>query len=339
MQRELVRARTKLKQPQPAVAAAEEFLAELAKHKMSTKERLKHIVACVEAFEISGDFERANALLSECMKLNESEQDEKVAALILNQRVHVCWSLRDFAGGAVLLREIVAGIKKKHGEQSPEALEKLIQLAEYEIDAREYENALAHGMEALTIAQAHPDAREDLAEALICVAKGEGYNKRYDDAIDHATKAEEIANELGNTKIIHRCATMLAVLHQDAGHLEEAADYYQRVLKIVEAAQANYKVPLEIIGEICSIRARQGRVDEAMKLAQNLWSRLQSEPGSKNEEALKAEIANQCLYAHKAWRSANPTAPELKNLAAWRAASAAAKPSESYFSRLLRGRR
>jgi len=338
VQRQLIRAHTKLKQPQPAVAAAEEYLAELGKQKLSAKARMKFMIACVEAYEISGDFQRAKALLSECMKFNEKEQDERMAEHIMNQRVHLCWSQKDFAGGAVLLREAVAGLKKKHGEKSPDILEKLIELAEYEIDAREYENALAHATEALAIARANPNGRADLAEALICAAKAESYNHRYDHAIAHANEAQEIAQEIGNTKTLHGCTLILAVLHDDAGHLEQAVGYYQRVLTLVEAAQANYKVPLEIMEEICSIRARQGRVDDAMTIAQELWRRLLSEPESTNEPGFTSEIASQCLDAYKVWRAANPKAPDPENLTAWRAAVAAAEPSENVFTRLRKRR-
>ncbi len=334
VQRQLVRAYTKLKQSKPAVAAADECLAEMSKRKGSTKVRLSYIIACVEAFEIHGDFQRANALLAECVKLNEDEQDEHAAEQILKQRVHVCWSQRDFAGGASLLRQLVAGLKKKHGDQSPEILGKLIELAEYEIDAREFDSAFAHAQEALAIARTEPGKREDLSLALICLAKANAYKLRYDDAIARANEAREIAQELGKTSTIHRCTEMLAVLHEDAGHLEEAASYYQLYQQHIEAEHANYKETLEVMEEVCSIRVKQGRTDEAMKLAQELWSRLQAEPASKSEPGFTAEIANQCLVAYKAWRTANPTSPDPEHLAEWKGASVAAKPTESIFSRL-----
>ncbi|MEQ1751525.1 MAG: hypothetical protein ABL974_19030, partial [Prosthecobacter sp.] len=246
----------------------------------------------------------------------------------------LCWNQRDFAGAAVLLRECVAGLKKKHGNQSPEALEKLIDLVEYEIDAQEYNQALATAKEALAIAHAHPDRREDLSLALICLAKSEGYSDLYEDAISHATEAHALATEIGKTGTIHRCTQMLAILNEDAGHLEEAATYYQQYQRHIEAEHANYKETLEVMEEICHIRARQGRTDEAMKLAQELWARLKSVPESHDDLAFTSEIASLCLVAYKAWLADNPTAPEPENLAKWRAANAAAKASESFFSRL-----
>jgi eukaryotic-like serine/threonine-protein kinase len=334
VQRQFVRAQAKLKRPEEAVAAAEDGLTEMDKQNLSAKQRVSYIITSLEAFGIAGKFSRASELLDQCAQANQELGSEAVAAQILDKRVLLLWSQRDFASAAVVLREMVAGLKKKHGEQAPEVLEKLIDLVDYEIDAKELTQALTDAKEALTSARAHPDRREDLCLALICLAKSEGYSGLYENAISHAAEAYAISTELGKTGTIHRCTQMLAILNEDAGHLEEAATYYQLYQRHIEAEHANYKETLEVMEEICHIRVRQGRTDEGMRMAQEIWARLRSVPESHDDLAFTSEIASLCLVAHKAWRAVNPNAPEIENYTAWRAANAAAKASESYFSRL-----
>jgi hypothetical protein len=334
VQSALIRAHCKLKQPgaAAAVAAAEACLSEPTKLKPSSRTRINLTLTCVPAFEIAGDHARVDALLTECETHNRVAADSSIAQKILNARVHLCWSQKDFAGGAVALRKIVAALKAQHGEQGLEVCDKLLELVEYEIDANELAIAIGHAQEAVAIGRAHQRGRDELARALNLLAKAEGTDRRYDEAIKHAEEARVIATGVGKPSTMQLCVQNLAVLHEDAGYLEEAATFYL-------LHHANYKEVLEVMEEVCAIRMRQGRLDEAMSLAQELWSRLKSEPESKHEAPFAAEIANQCLAAWKATRTAKPDAPEPANLTEWRAASAAAEPPENPFGRKLRQQR
>lgn len=338
VQRQLIRTHTKLKQPREALAAAQESLAELAKHRKSAKSRLIIMLATIQAFEIAGEFARAEELTEQCHALNQEVRDVELAAQIMNQRVHLCWTKGDFAGAAVLLREVVAGLKQKHGDQSPQVIDKLIELVEHETDAREYDQALAHAREAHAIASRTANSREALVRSLVSLAKSHGYIGQFEEAKPHAEEALAIAKEVGKSSTVQDCLEVLAVLHDDAGHLDEAATYFLQYQRHIEAEHANYRTPLEVMEEICSIRVRQGRFDEAMKLAQELWSRLLAEPQSRNEPPFVSEIAHQCLVAYKAWRAVNSTAPGPPHLPAWRDAAKASDASENIFTR-LRNRR
>jgi eukaryotic-like serine/threonine-protein kinase len=324
----LVRAQTKLKRPNEAIAAAEECIAEMAMMKLSPKKRATCMLSFIETFGLAQQFARANELLDQCAKASEELDDDALADQILNRRVLLCWNQKDFAGGAVILRQIVATLKKQHGDQSPEALDRLIELSEYEIDAEHYAQAIADANEAVRLARAAPGLREQLAMALVSLAKAEGFKGLYDVAIRHALEAQFIAKEVGKTSVIHSCTQILATLHADAGHLEEAANYYILYQHHIETEHANDKELLGVMEEVCLIRIRQGRHDDSMALAQELWSRLKAQPEFEDDTPFCSEIANLCLATWTACHAARPSDPEPANLAAWRAAQDRAQPAD-----------
>ena len=336
--RQLIRTHFKLKQPQAALAAAEESLAELAKHRKPAKSRLIITLATVQGFEIAGQFARAKELTEQCVALNEEVRDDELTYQILKQRVHLYWSQEDFAGGAALLRTIVSDLKTKHGAQSPEVISKLIELVDYELDALEYKEALTHSREAHAIASRPSASREDLARSLLSLAKSNGCIGCFDQAIAHAEEALAISRELGKPSTIQDSLEILAILHDNANRPDEAVSYFLQYQRHLEAEHANYRTPLEVMEEICSIRVRQGRIDEAMNLAVEVWNRLLQEPESGSEPAFVSEIAHQCLTAHTAWRALNPAVPASPHLSSWLEAAESAEPSENVFSRLRKRR-
>ena len=328
VQRQIVRAWTKLKYPSKALAAADAYLKEASVKKMTARSLVTIQLSCIEALDLAGRYADAEARLEQCRVTLIAAGDMQRLADVDKRLLHLLWSQQEFARGADLLREQVAQIKVKSGDHSRELIPKLIELVYFEKDAQQNSEAVAHAQEAESLAReivaalpgskGSEPSRSDLVLALMALATSESAAKRHDSAILHAQEARGIASDLGNSGHLLKSLEVLAVCQRSAGHLEAAYAAYQEHIEQVRISRANYKDLLDDLEEMCTLRQDQGRMDEALELAQRMWREVKAEKQADPE--VTGHVAGLVLFCWKAVKKDRPETPAPAELASWTAA-------------------
>jgi tetratricopeptide (TPR) repeat protein len=167
--------------------------------------------------------------------------------------------------------------------------------------------------------------RSDLLESLRILAECESLAGRHQDAMRDAREAYRVADAQGNNTDIGETLLTLGELQQRAGELEAAYETYE--LRYQRSGQhgANYQRWHEDLRSMCTIRLKQGRRVEAMKLAEELWQKEKSSPEANADHSHLRDVARLALQCQEALIKESPNLPPSANLIEWKAVIAKAK--------------
>lgn len=339
LQRQLIRAWTKLRQPAKACLLAKAVLAEAKLHPPEIKTLIMLRGSCVDAYQETKDFTTAEALLEESLKLCQDNPELAANRAWIESRVlYIQRAKGDYVRGADILKERVSRLKAIAGDRHPDLIELLLNLAGFERDAKRYDDAISHAREASVIArEMAPSAevlkskssiktlRSDLLESLRILAECESLAGRHQDAMRDAREAYRVADAQGNNTDIGETLLTLGELQQRAGELEAAYETYE--LRYQRSGQhgANYQRWHEDLRSMCTIRLKQGRRVEAMKLAEELWQKEKSSPEANADHSHLRDVARLALQCQEALIKESPNLPPSANLIEWKAVIAKAK--------------
>jgi serine/threonine protein kinase/tetratricopeptide (TPR) repeat protein len=330
LQRQLCRAWIKLDIPDKALAAARELVAVGAAQKSTARGMVTNQIVLAAALESAGKYEEALALMDEIRpNTNDPGHLEKIDDRIL----FILQRKKDFKRGAKLLRANLAEAEKQHGSIAVALVPLLARLSEFESGSKEHESAIANCQRALDIVRAHPPAddsaaqqqRKEIWQLLLDLGDRKSSGGLHREAIEHTQEALRIATQMENEQMIIRAMRDLGDFYRDAGDLDLAFEIKRQSYERIRKGGANLRDSEHDLQEMCNIRMEQGRPEDALKVGLQLWADVQSRPESRHDVAHLGEIAESILKSYTALQSGSQTAAEPEQLAAWKAAVAAAR--------------
>ncbi|MBX7210332.1 MAG: serine/threonine-protein kinase [Verrucomicrobiaceae bacterium] len=321
VQRAVVRSWLKLKDGPHALAEAE-FLVDETKRSGASKNTLAtHQINIVMALELTGDFDRAEAILADIRAYAAKAKNTKRLKEADDALLHVLWSKKDHARAAAMIRERLPAQRTELGAKSPAFAAKLVELSTAERDAGEFDHARAHAAEAVTIMRGNADKRGDLFNAVYAALKVELAAVQPGAALPLATEALALARAEGNSDHVRYALTELGKLLRDNGELDKAEKLFEEHIALTIEAQANTKSLVEAMKNLCVNQTRQSRRPEAMRTAQQMWDRLITDPALMQNKDFVADIADHALHSYLMLRRLQPNMPEPPDLATWKEAA------------------
>jgi serine/threonine protein kinase/tetratricopeptide (TPR) repeat protein len=332
VKRQLVRAWTKLWQPKEAMAVAKETLQELAKHGAPVATTISVKAACHDAFKEAGEFAMAESLIQECLDLTRNNPKARAQREWLEDRYFGLLRAKgDHRRGVDLLNERVTSLKQSEGADPNTIIKLLLEQAHFEFDSGLRDKAVEHAGEAYFVAQSISlqktnkesiqTARGQLVDTLCDLVGYESRTGRHEDAIRHAREAFRVADEQGHINRLEDSLLMLAQAHERAGDLESTFETYRLRYERSGQRGANYQRWHEDLQSMCEIRLRQGRADDALTLAHELWNKENSSPQARADKEHLADVAMLALKCQQALLKTNPEAHAPAEFQAWQQAA------------------
>jgi serine/threonine protein kinase len=322
----------KLRKAVKSSQVAHEVIQDPRLEKMEPLPRLMIKSACANAFESHHEYDLADKVLMDCEQICLSDPVLITDRLpwIDDQRLNVQKSKGDHRRGAELARELIRELKVRSGGKHAFLVTFLLRQAEFE-------NALKHPTEAIALAREALQLAKDLApspEALrlnsklatlrkeqmfarFSIADYEYQAGHREEAVNMSREAYRIADEEGNTANLAEAMLFLAKMLEKTGDLEGAYHIYELRGQRSAIAGANYQRWHEDLNFRCGIRLKQGRAQEALVLAQELWSKeIQSPEARKDTEHLR-DVAAQGLRCYEALKKQEPQVSAPVELVEW----------------------
>jgi tetratricopeptide (TPR) repeat protein len=334
--RQLIRAWTKLDQPAKASKVALEALQELKEvSRLPGTTILSVKAACIDALREARKYEMAERVAQEALELCEHDStiewrhewvEDKLIEILRDQGHH-----RESMG---LLEARVQRLKAVKDGPPELLITALMALSVAASNAGKIDAAILHAQEAYSVASKHAPSQEALktqgsqqtlrheqVKVLCDLAEYESAAKRYAEAIEHAREAYRIADEQGNVTRVSEALQALAGIQSRAGDLEGAYESYKLSSERSGRRGANYLRWHEDLQSMCEIRLRQGRADEALALAVDLWRKeIASKEALADREHLSA-VARLGLNCHQAWLLKHPGEAPPAEVEAWKKAA------------------
>lgn len=317
VQRALVQSWLKLKKGDKALVEADEAIAEAEQQQLSASQLFGMQLNRVAALELESHFDMAETLLDQIQrdaaKRRHAEHIEEAEKALL----HLLRSKKDFATASALMRQQLPALAAKHGERSPQMLEKLCELSASERDGRQTYQAITHAQAALEIARDRPADRLGLFLSLMALATAEAGAGRTTESSEHAQEALKHARDAGDNAQVESALEHLGHLHRDAQRYEEALDWFRQRAKLVISNHASTKDVVEALKNVCSTATKLRLRHEAMEAAQQAWNHLKTDPGLIEDKSFAAAIAQHAVHCFRMLRNASGGAPEPADMDAW----------------------
>ena len=343
VQRAMVRSWLKQKNGPNALAEAEFMVETALRNKVAKNMLTMHQMNLVFALELTGDFDRAEAILEEIRAYAITSQNAKRLKDVDDALLHVLWSKKDHTRAAALMRARLPGLRDQLGAESPAYARKLIELAEKEEEAKELEQARSHITDAIAIARQIPDQREVLFQAIhrahniilseiyppgsqpmSARALAEEPKEKAQvraAALKLSTEALTVARAEGNSDHLLTALLDMAKLLRDSGDWDKAEPLFKEHIALTIEAQDNARNVVDAMKNLCVNQTRQGHRPEAMQTAQRMWNRMTADPLLMQDKVYVADIADHALHSYAMLRRVQPDAPEPPDYAKWKNAA------------------
>jgi serine/threonine protein kinase len=336
LQRELIRALIKLDRQQEALIASDLLMEQAKQHKLRHKRLYHCLLSRAHALETVKRFEEAEALLKECRLLaSQEKQPESMHEQIDERMLSIQELSSQHEHGIIVINDILQRTQKTHGPEHSSLIPHLLRLASFESNAQQYKLAEQHAKQALQLAKKYAssaaetdaDSHREAAvkamqtQATICSAQGQ-----HDRAIKKSQAAITLARTQGNSAKVCDAMQHLANIYKKANLLDEAYAQFEQCVKNRLQRDMNYKSRLDEMSEMCEIRIKQQRYDEAMQLALKFWHTTQQEPSAKADADHMAYAASIVLLCWKTIRNLKPDTPEPAELKALHSAIQITQP-------------
>lgn len=335
IKRQLVRVWTKLDQPARAASVARETLQELSGLSLPAATVIAVKASCLDALREAKDYDAAENVAIEALEL--CQQDSSIRGChdwLEDKLIEVMRDRGDHPKAMETLAARVQRMKAKGGKNPQALINSLLALAVAASDARQLDAAILHAGEASAIASGYAPSAEQLktpgslqtlrdaqVEALGDLARYESRARRHQDAITHAGEAYRIADEQGNVTRVAESLQILALAHMAAGDLDAAYETYRLCSERSGRRGANYQRWHEDLQSMCEIRLQQQRVEDALKLAAELWHKEIASEEVRRDKGHMADVARLALKCHQAWLAKHPGETPPAELEAWKAAA------------------
>ncbi len=330
----------KLDYNQRALDTANEAEQEAEKKGVQDREWVLVKLAKVPVLETLREFDQAEAMLEECRSVVlRNPQEASLVDSIDPLLVRIFQMKGDPKAAAQCLERRIGEIRASLGARHPQLILLLRKLAEVKNAARLPVEAVAHAQESFSIAQeAHHQLKAglplpkltdelmleiaDLVMPLQELATSESKAGMAAQATQHALEALVAAERSGRPTRISGALRCLTEVYEKAGDLDQAYLHLHRRYLLMRAESPSSRTWTEDLQELSRLRLRQNQPEEAMKLAQELWTQALVHPAIQHDPEHLGHIANQLINGYKAVLKARPGTPEPAEMATWREASA-----------------
>ncbi len=334
VKRQLVRAWTKLDQPAKASKAAREALKEMEGVSLPVTTVLSVKASCIDALREAKDYEMAERVAAETLEMLRHEPDVQGRSEWLEDKlIEVMRDRGHFQQAMDTLAARVERLKIESADDPRRLITALLALGVAASNAGKVDAAIVHSGEAYTVASRHAPTDESLktpgslqtlrdaqVDALCELAGYESRVKKHQEAIAHAREAYRIADEQGNVTRMAESLQTLASAQTQAGDLDGAFETYRLSRERSGQRGANYLRWHEDLQSMCGIRLKQGRADEALKLAVELWHKEVESREARADKAHMSEVAQLALNCHQAWVQKHPGEAAPAEVEQWQAA-------------------
>lgn len=325
VQRTLSRAWIKLDMPDKAIPASEKLLAAANAQKLSARSMVVHQVAHTDSLEAAKRYSEALALLKQAAPaavgtVHEDRIEFRIVALLEQQK--------DYPQAVHLLRDKLAREQKKQGPQSPALLPLIDMLSDMEGRNGDHESAITHARLALEIARSQitknttgsQQQRQIIVKNLLELADAESNGDKHSVAILHVREALEAAREMNSNSLILQCLRDLADIHLGADDLEASYEVKRECLQVSREHSASPIDMEQDMRDMCLLRLRQQRPQEALALGKQIWSRITAREDTGKETSHRGQVAETLITAFTACKTIQPDLQDPAELPAWQAA-------------------
>ena len=332
LQRERARVWLKLDANQQALECSQEAMAEATLRKLNGKPLVTVMMTHVASLEAAKDYAAAEPLLDLCRQTLETLPPTGSLLKQVNDRLFYLLAAKgDFARGAQIQRQQLLKARATPGTDPREILRLLDRLSHFETSAKQHEQAVQHGLEALALARQQASGagkdrdtyRAAIGQSLRRLTDIESAAGHHDDAIRYATEARKNADAQGNRFDLFESIESLANALRDAGRLDEAYRAFDEYHRLRQTHSADHRTRVKTLEELRDIRMTQGRFEDALELSRQMWPLPADGPAALQDTEHLGNCARFALAAWAALKKARPDSPAPPELARWTAAAAA----------------
>ncbi|MES2596681.1 MAG: protein kinase [Verrucomicrobiota bacterium] len=334
VKRQLVRVWTKLDQPAKAAQVAREALREMEGVDLPGTTAFNLKASCVDALRAAKDYEAAERVAVEALEFCRTVPELHGRNDWLEDKLIEV--MRDRGDHQKAMDALAARVErlKAHSAEDPRPLvTALLALGVASSNAGKLDAAIRHAGEASRIASSHAPSAEALkttgslqtlrdaqVDALCDLVGYESRAKKHQEAIAHAREAYRIADEQGNVTRVSESLQALANAQSRAGDLDGAFETYLLSSERSGQRGANYLRWHEDLQSMCQIRLQQGRAEEALKLAVELWHKERVSKEAREDKGHMSDVAQLALRCHQALQKKQPATPVPPEVVEWESA-------------------
>jgi serine/threonine protein kinase/tetratricopeptide (TPR) repeat protein len=331
-QRIIVQNFGKLRRQEEASKTAHRVLDDPRLESIPPDHRLMLKASCADAVLDFKEYDLAAKVVADCMKIcHDNETLRERLPWLEDKQLNIQRSKGDYRRGAELAAQQIARMKETSGDKNPLLVKVMMRLAEFESFSKHHEAALAISRQALKLAEESAPTKEALKKnsklatlrasqifAQISVANYEFKAGHKQEAVNMAREACRLADEEGNKSNLAEAMLLLAQMQENTGDLEGAYATYELRGRRSADGGANYQRWHEDLQSRCAIRLKQGRLKEALELAQELWAKEIQSPDAINDKAHLADIAGLALRCYDAFAKQHAEIPPPSEVEIWR---------------------